>query len=300
MKRALAAIVLAIIFASHANAQVDAARVAADAMVVDRVAELSKRDLPTDLLKRLVAEDVELLRGRRPDGTYAFASYERFEAGRVTESFSIQPRADKMDTLEMRGAYIYRVILDVPARRLMVRKNRAVWVERLDFEYVPYGKTQNERQSIEIKAWLQPTEVRPVDLPAIARQATVKIIATADPKTGYSNLDVALVQARIVDAPDSPYARALAAEKAMQRALDNADVKSLRTMAARVRESLGDAPRVDVATSSPAAEPRASDAATQLEMQTELQMIEDLLTGSESERREGLDRLHQLVRRLRR
>ena len=33
---------------------------------------------------------------------------------------------------------------------------------------------------------------------------------------------------------------------------------------------------------------------------TELQAIEDLLTGTEAERRQGVDRLHQLVRRLRR
>jgi hypothetical protein len=42
-----------------------------------------------------------------------------------------------------------------------------------------------------------------------------------------------------------------------------------------------------------------ADTATRLEMQTELQMIEDLLTGTEAERREGMDRLHQLVRRMR-
>jgi len=32
----------------------------------------------------------------------------------------------------------------------------------------------------------------------------------------------------------------------------------------------------------------------------ELQSIEDLLTGTEAERRQGLDKLHQLLRRLRR
>jgi len=31
----------------------------------------------------------------------------------------------------------------------------------------------------------------------------------------------------------------------------------------------------------------------------ELQAIEDLMTGTETERREGLDRLHQLLRRMR-
>jgi hypothetical protein len=45
--------------------------------------------------------------------------------------------------------------------------------------------------------------------------------------------------------------------------------------------------------------PSSSDVASQLELQTELQLIEDLLTGSEAERREGLDRLHQMIRRVR-
>jgi hypothetical protein len=44
----------------------------------------------------------------------------------------------------------------------------------------------------------------------------------------------------------------------------------------------------------------APDNASQLEMQTELQLIEDLLTGNDTERREGLDKLHQLIRKMRR
>jgi hypothetical protein len=44
----------------------------------------------------------------------------------------------------------------------------------------------------------------------------------------------------------------------------------------------------------------ATDTAAQVEMQTELQLIEDLLTGNEAERREGLDKLHQLIRKMRR
>jgi len=36
-----------------------------------------------------------------------------------------------------------------------------------------------------------------------------------------------------------------------------------------------------------------------VEIYMELQAVEDLLTGNESEKREGLDKLHQLVRRLR-
>jgi hypothetical protein len=281
-------------------------QVADDALVVDRVAQVSKRDLPRDLLKRIVNEDVDLLRGKRPDGSFQYATYERFEAGRSKQSFSVQPRKDQMETDEVKGSFIYRVVLEVPTRRLVVRKNLPVWIERVDIEMVPEGKSQTERSSVDVKAWMQPGEVKPIDLPAVARQVKIGIVANGDPK-GYGNLDVVLVQARIVDNADSPYAQAVASAKAMQRALDNSDIPSLRASAQRVRDVLG-APVRQVAAAPPPAQQSQStvtvtaapDTASQVEMQTELQLIEDLLTGSDAERREGLDKLHQLIRKMRR
>ena len=297
-------VVVAVFAAATAFAQ-PMQRVAEDAIVINRVAEASKRDLPTDLLKRIVAEDIDLLRGKRADGTFEFATYERLEAGRQTQEFSVNPSKEKMETLELRGAFAYRVIVEVPRRRLIVGRNRPVWLERIDVEYLGTGSAQVQTTTLEVKAWLQPGEVRPVDLPAIGRQVTARVIATADENHGYGNIEVTLVQARIVDNPDSPYADAIGSAKAIQRALDNNDVKSIRAMAQRMRASLGGgtAPRV-VSTPVPAASsidvrPQ-TDAAAQLELQAELQLIEDLLTGSEAERREGLDRLHQMIRRLRR
>lgn len=296
------------LFAVTASAQVPVAKVADDALVFDRVAEASKRDLPTDLLKRIANEDIDLLRGKRPDGSFDFAKYERFEAARIEKSFSINPSKEKMETVETKGAWIYRVIVEVPSRRMLVRKNRPVWVERIDVDAIAEGTSSSRQQSFEVKAWMQPGEVRPIDLPAIAKQATVRVVATAEEKGGYGNIDVALVQARIVDAVDSPYAEAVTQAKAVLRALDNGDIASLRATARRMRAALGGStPAVVTATSVP---PRpsasemtvtapATDTATRLEMQTELQMIEDLLTGTEAERREGMDRLHQIVRRLR-
>jgi len=285
---------------------VPVARIAEDAIVFDRVAEASKRDLPRDLLKRIVNEDIDLLRGKRQDGTFAYATYERFESGRTTQSFSIQPRKDQMQTVEVKGSFVYRLVLDVPSRRLLVRKNLPVWIERVDIELVPEGKAQTDRSSVDVKAWMQPGEIKPIDLPAVARQVNIKVIATADPK-GYANLDVVLVQARIVDNADSPYAAAVATAKAIQRALENNDIPSIRAMAGRLRDQMGAPPRpAAVAAAAPAPSQStvtvtaAPDAAAQVELQTELQIIEDLLTGSESERREGLDRLHQLIRRTRR
>ncbi|HYH07325.1 MAG TPA: hypothetical protein VEK11_09740 [Thermoanaerobaculia bacterium] len=299
-------LIVMILFAAGAFAQATdpVPQVADDAIVLDRVAEASKRDLPTDLLKRIVNEDIELLRGRRADGSYEYATYERFEAGRITTSHSVQPRSDKMATIEVRGANVYRVIVDVPSRRLLLRKNNPVWVERLDVDMVA-GPNQVQRQTFDVKAWIQPGEIRPIDLPVIARQATVKVIATADEKQGYGNLDVALVQARIVDLAASPYAEAVTAAKAALRALENGEVAALRSASQRMRDAL------HVRRTEPAAlattpgsvvdvvRPLPQETASRIEMQAELQVIEDLLTGSEAERRQGLDRLHQLIRRMR-
>lgn len=286
--------------ASSALAQpaAPAARVAQDAIVIDRVAEVSKRDLPRDVLKRIVSEDIDLLRGKRADGTFQYATYERFEAGRATQSFSVQPRKDRMETLEVKGAFVYRLIIDVPSRRLLVRKNLPVWIERVDLEMVAQGKSQTDRTSIDVKAWIKPGEIKPIDLPTVARQATVRVIVSADPK-GYGNIDLVLVEAKVVDNADSPYAGAVASAKAIQRGLDNGDVASIRAMAQRLRDSLG-APAASVPSQSTMTVTAAPEASSQVELQTELQLIEDLLTGSEPERREGLDRLHQLVRRMRR
>lgn len=300
MKRFAVALLAAMpVFAQTASV----ARVADDGLVIERVAEASRRDLPTDLLRRIVEEDIEILRGKRADGSYEFASWERFEAGRVNGSYSIQPRADRMETVELRGANVYRIIVEVPSRRLVLARNRPVWLERVDVDLVPEGSSQLQHHSFEVKAWLQPGELRPFDLPAIGRQVTAKVVATADEKHGYGNISVALVQARIVDEASSPYAGAVSAAKAIQRGLDNGDINSIRAMARRMRDELGGGTTTSVqpapVSTVEVVAPRATDAASRLELHTELQMIEDLLTGTEAERREGMDRLHQLIRRMR-
>ena len=300
MKRVL----LIALFAAAAAAQQPnvAQRVADDAIVFDRIAQASKRDLPRDLLKRIIEEDIDLLRGKRTDGSYAYATFERFDSGRIEDSFSIQPKGEgKMTSVEIKGDWVYRVMIEVPSRKLLVRRNSPVWVERVDLDYIAERGSSTERQSIEIKQWLKPGEFRPVDFPAVARRATVSVVATVEEKGGYGNVNVSLVKARIVDNADSPYADAVASAKAVQRALDNGDVPSIRAMAQRMRSSVGGSMTVVA---------RAVDVPVAPQMQPqpqpqpaadvrELQMIEDLLTGSEQERREGLDRLHQLIRRMR-
>ena len=290
-------LLIAVLLVSSVQAQTVVQRVGEDAIAIDRVAAASKKDLPRDLLKRIVEEDIDLLRGKRSDGTYEYASFERFDSGRITQDFSVKYRKDKMDVLEVKGAFVYRVQVEVPSRRLLVRRNRPVWIERVDLDYLPERGSQSARQSIEVKQWLKPGEFRPLDLPDIARQATVRVVATVEEKSGYGNVEIALIKARIVDNADSPYGDAVASAKAIQRGLENNDVPSIRAMAQRLRHGLeggpvGRLPAVPVEVSRPAA-------SADPQMREELQAIEDLLTGTEPERREGMDRLHQLIRRLR-
>jgi hypothetical protein len=291
--------IAALLFAAAAaTGEVPAAQIALDARVVDRVAEVSKRDLPRDLLRRMIADDIELLRGKRPDGTYAYATYDRMEASRKEESYSIED-AKKSLRLEMRGAWIYRLIITSPARKLLVSHNRHVFIERVEIEYLPAGSTSSKVKTLDVNAYIEPGTSRNVDLDEVARQATARVYVHADPE-GYGNIQLALLEAKIFDNPDSPYADAVSSAKAILRGIDNNDIPSIRAMAQRMANGLQPSAPAVAAVDVIAPRPEPAAAAPAPEIAAELQSIEDLLTGTEAERRQGLDKLHQLLRRLRR
>jgi len=292
----IAAILL--LAAAAETSPVPFARVADDARVIDRVAEMSKRDLPTDLLKRLVNDDIEMLRGKRSDGTYAYATYERLESARHSDSYSVDNKdAEKPTRLEIKGSWVYRLLIDVPSRRLLVAHNHRVFVDRVDIEYMPAGANTTKTQTLKVNAWIDPGVTRTIDIDEVARQATARVYVHAD--TDYGNLALTLLEAKIVDNGDSPYADAVASEKAILRGLDHSDVPSIRAMATRIADELRPS-------GAPAAVPQPATASvdvaapkTDADVYGELLAIEDLMTGSETERRQGVDRLHQLIRRLR-
>ncbi|HEY6141492.1 MAG TPA: hypothetical protein VI670_27355 [Thermoanaerobaculia bacterium] len=291
--------IAALLFAAAAaTTDVPAAQIALDARVVDRVAEVSKRDLPRDLLRRMITDDIELLRGKRPDGTYAYAMYDRMEASRKEESYSIED-AKKSSRLELRGAWIYRLIISSPARKLLLSHNRHVFIERVEIEYLPAGSTSSKVKTLDVNGWIEPGTSRNVDLDEVARQATARVYVHADPE-GYGNIDLALLEAKIFDNTDSPYADAVSSAKAILRGIDNNDIPSIRAMAQRMANGLQPSAPAVAAVDVIAPRPEPAAAAPAPEIAAELQSIEDLLTGTEAERRQGLDKLHQLLRRLRR
>jgi hypothetical protein len=183
---------------------------------------------------------------------------------------------------------------------MLVTRNRKVYLDHVDIDYIPITPgAARKTQSVKIEEWIDAGQQRSVDFEAIAKEATVRVFAHADKSTGYGNLDLSLIEARVIDNADSPYADAVASAKAIQRALDHNDVSSIRAMAQRMYGDLV----AKLPSSQVAVEEKSGNTATgqpgNPELLNELQSIEDLLTGTEAERREGLDRLHQLVRKLR-
>lgn len=279
--------------ASLTTAQVT--RVSDDAKAIDRVVEMSRgHDVPADILRRLVSEDLDALRGHHPDDTYDFASYERMEASRTGNLVSIEPTGeDKLTRVESKGDFVYRVLLEMPNRRMVVTRNRPVFVDRLEVESIPISSSVTKTKTIDVKAWLQPGGSKVIDLDEIGRHTTVRLFARSEAKSGYGNINMVLIQARVFDNPDSPYADAVSSEKSILKALDHDDTGSMRAMAQRIVSDLQ--PMQGFAR--PAA--TALEVTVPPDVTSELTAIEDLLTGSETERRQGVDRLHQLIRRLR-
>src|ERR1044072_45017 len=147
-----------------------------------------------------------------------------------------------------------------------------------------------------IRARREAGETRNIDIPDIGRQVTARVYSRAAKDGGYGNIVLTLIEAKVFDNPDSPYADAVSSAKAIVKALDHSDVPSIRSMAVRMQ---GD-PHVPASASvagsglDVTAVPTvaAAPATVQPDVYAELQAIEDLLTGSDAERRSGLDKLH--------
>lgn len=305
MKRAVIAIV--VFTAMNAVAQGPMARVTGDAKVIDRVTEASTNDLPRAVLKRIVNEDIDLLRGKRTDGTYQYASYDRMEADRKSDTISVDPE-HKESVLELRDAFAFRLIVSVPSRRMLVAKNHHIYIDKIEIELLPQKSSEKKFQTVKVDEWLEPGTSKTVELDEIGRQATARVYAHAE-KGGYANVTLTLVTARIFDEPSSPYADAVESAKAILKGIEKNDKPSIRAMAQRIAGKLQtDSTATAGVIGNPPLAIAAIPATSQIDVTsprgdsetlTELQAIEDLLTGTEAERRQGVDRLHQLLRRLR-
>lgn len=281
-------------------------QVADDARAIRRVTEVAgRRDLPRDILRTIVKEDIDILRGKQPDSTYQFAEYGKEDAGRITEDYTVAA-GEKLTPLKVRGDFVYELLVESPARRYLVRKNQRVFVERVEVDLSPIGSSPSRLETIPVDAWLDRGQTRRIGLPEIARAARVTVYARTEKEAGPASLQLSLVKARIIDDPNSPYARAVETAKLLEESLNKEDRSRVITTAGmlgadpalKAGNSRG-SERLEMPVEVPAKRTEQREIIPGDPFYEDLQEIEDLLTGSDEERREGLDRLHQVIRRMR-
>lgn len=279
--------------------------VAQDARVMRRIVEIGAKDFPRETLQKIAREDLDALRGKQANSLYRYAHYERQAADRVSDTFSIRARdRNRPAQPKLSGENVYRLVASVPSRRLLVARNRKIFIDRIEVDYNAIGGGA-KMQTFNVGEWIEPGKDRTFEIPEIAEKATAIAYATVDESSSVpATLELALVQASLVDNPDSPYAASVNNTKALLRAIDQRDPWTIKrlstTLMAELDRGTPAATTVSVTPAPVQTAPSTTQASgTSADVFRELERIEDLMTGDEAEKREGLDRLHQLIRRLR-
>jgi transposase-like protein len=158
------------------------------------------------VLLAIVDNDIRTLRDPREDGTYRWASLQREEGGRVTEEKTIehvhtQPELRYITLTAPNG---YRAEVSAPRKRGTFAANNRVWVRNIIADITGFdGKITHHE--IPVNAWINPGDAQGVALPDIGKsvKATFELGVESGDKQAVA--EVALLQAKLVDDPNSPY-----------------------------------------------------------------------------------------------
>jgi hypothetical protein len=295
--------------ASNVTAQVNAFQAWEDARVIRRVATVAGKGMPEEMLTKMANSIVSDLRGKQPGGTWQWAYYTREEGGKAEEGYGLKSRKGEETPapVELKGTIGYRVRLAVPSRRYLVARNRGIEIERAVVEYT---NEKGEKVSEEFPANLKltPGQHTDLDLAAFAWNPVVRVWGFSDEKLGKNaSLSIQIFEPKLIDNVKSPYFNAVQQAHALPKAIDREDPAEVRKLcdsiiatiegvnpeaAGRVNALLsrGEAPMPDAMPVTPAS------GLEKAELNRKLQEIEDLLSGSEAERSEGMTKLRQLVR----
>lgn len=181
--------------------------VASDLRAVARVAALaSEPSSVRQVLLAIVDTDVEMLREKREDGTYRWASLQRVEGSRVSDEKPIeQVHTEKLlREITVSAPNAYRVEVTIPRKRSAFSANNRVYVRNILVDSTGFdGKTLH--QEIPVSAWVAPGDSTGVALPEIGKsvKATVELGVESGDKRAVAT--ASLVQAKLVDDPTSPY-----------------------------------------------------------------------------------------------
>jgi hypothetical protein len=210
--------------------------VAADLRTLSRIAALAAElNDSRQVMLAIVDNDIETLREKREDDTYRWASLQREEASRVKDQKAVERVQSEKELREVTitAARAYRLEVSVPTKRNLVQANNRVYIRNVIVDSTGFdGKLAH--QEIPVNAWVNPGDANGIALPEIGK--TVKATVELGVETGEKRAvaDVALLQAKLVDDPASPYF------PAVQRLLRIREVTAAKEMNRGVIKSVVD------------------------------------------------------------
>jgi len=294
MNALLATTLIAATLAGSTPRDVDVASVYEDVRVIRRVASVSGHDLPMELLNQLINENVERLRGRVNERNYDYATWTRAEGGRTSDTATVKKEKDGLSTIvEISASSAYRLEIGAPSRRYVAARNRPIQLDSVIVEYTT-ADGQKKTEQFDLGQELHPGETTHADFAEIGWDVVARLKATTqEGAMGNGTVELALLAPRLVDEPGSPYADSTANLLAMKAAVLNADILEVRRLCDAITASFDTMSRQAKSNIRPVG---GTPGAIQPDrLRAELQRIEDLLTGDDQQRREGMDKLHQLI-----
>lgn len=262
------------------------------------------------VLLAIIDSDISTLRGPRDDGTFRWASLQREEGGRVRDEKTIEHvhTEPELRYITLTGANGYRVEVSVPRKRGTFAANNRVWIRNVIVDSTAFdGKTSHHE--IPVNAWVNPGDANGVPLPEIGKsvKATVELGVETGNKAAVA--EVSLVQAKLVDDPNSPYFPAVKRLLQIRDFADDRDINrgNLRNAIDEALLSLPGELEKRTAEQARAAEERRAQAAAGYttgsialgdatpDVVRELNDIARLLNGTVQEQSDGRTRLQTLI-----
>jgi len=181
--------------------------VASDFRTISRIATVAENiNDARQVMRAIVDSDIEVLREKRPDDTYRWASLAREEASRVKDQKTIERVSTEKELREvtLTGTNVYRVDVSLPAKQGIIAKNNRVYLRNVIVDATGFdGKVLHH--DIPVDAWINPGDSAGAPLPEIAKSAKATVELGVESGEKRAVADVALVQAKLTDDPASPH-----------------------------------------------------------------------------------------------
>jgi len=181
--------------------------IAKDLHAIGRIASLTD-DLGRErqVMLAIVDADIQELRMPREDGTYQWASLQRVEGGRVKDEKTIERvyTEKELRHVTVAGPNGYRVEVTVPRKKGTFSANNRVWIGVVHAEITGFDDKVT-MHDVTVNTWVNPGDSTGEPLPVIAKSVKTTVDLGVESGNKQAVAEVALIQAKLVDDPNSPY-----------------------------------------------------------------------------------------------